>query len=101
MKQGWNPNPKGVKPTFIINPVTRFVYRVDSYSGRMIWSYKTEKGDWLRISDQDAMSNYHLIQVKRTLEEQNYKWSRWWYVVDAELRRRGIGITRTVRRVAA
>lgn len=94
MRQKWKPGKKGVRPNFPVDPCIRFVYRIDSLTGRYLWSWRTESGAWVMISDRDTMSNYHLIQIKRTLERQNYKWSKWWYVVDAELTRRGVGITR-------
>jgi hypothetical protein len=67
----------------------QFSYKDDA--GRRIWYWRDNHGEFHRIS---TMVVRHLQNVREFLEKNNFKFSRWWYIVDQELRRRGIALTK-------
>jgi hypothetical protein len=85
----FTPAPKGIRPTFTVNPERQLKFRLNEY-GKPVYSWEKHNGEHERVLDMDP---YHIIQIMRALAEQGIKYSRCWYLFDQELRRRNVAMT--------
>lgn len=81
---------KGVKPQFPFCYKTQVIQNPST--GALSW--KKCDGTYVPIQE---MTEKHLLQAKRAIEDNGYKHSRMWYLFDQELRRRGKGLTYGIR----